>query len=323
MAGWFTPGSCGCGCSTEAYMYTLGGATSSSYPAGVQTTDKTAMTSQTTGAISSANLTGNRGYHCSFGNPGVAGYTTGGTATGVSPSILSSTDKTDPSTDTTSACGTATLSQARSECTAFAERTTKAYVIAGGIWVSGFLTSQVTADVFTYSTESFSGTSSANVGTAVKWPASMNGNTAKGYVAGGFTVIFSDAVKTAYKVTFSGDSTSAQASAQLSAARYGVYAGSNGNTKGYFAGGQNGSPVTNIDKLTVSTDTSAVMGATLSQQGGSAASNGTILVMFAGSSTDRSAQTLTFSSDALSSFGASGQLSVARLAMAGFSTVAL
>jgi hypothetical protein len=82
----------------------------------------------------------------------------------------------------------------------------------------------------------------------------------KGYLAGGFTsgtpVV---AVKTGDKITFSGDSTAAQTTAQLSTARKASQGLSEGNIKGYWAGGYTGSVVTSCvitaDKITFSSDT--------------------------------------------------------------------
>jgi hypothetical protein len=79
-------------------------------------------------------------------------------------------------------------------------------------------------------------------------------------LAGGFTsgapVV---AVKTADKITFSGDSTAAQTTAQLSTARKASAGLSEGTTKGYWAGGYTGSIVTSCvtttDKITFSSDT--------------------------------------------------------------------
>src|SRR5262245_46724775 len=70
-----------CPCCSGAKMYTLGGLTGVSFPAGVPTADKTVFTAETTAAVASANLSGNRANCGSAANPGVAGYVAGGRAT--------------------------------------------------------------------------------------------------------------------------------------------------------------------------------------------------------------------------------------------------
>jgi hypothetical protein len=70
------------------------------------------------------------------------------------------------------------------------------------------------------------------------------------------------------KITFSSDVTTAQTSANLSEARYGLAGVSDGSTKGFAAGGINVSlaTVATGDKITFSTDTtSAVTTSNLSQ----------------------------------------------------------
>jgi len=306
-------------------MYTLGGATGVSFPAGVTTADKSDMAAETTSAVATANLSGNRAAMAGAANPGVAGYCCGGTTTFSSGTDLATCDKTTFSNDTTSATASGNLSQARWELCALSERTTKAYWIAGGHLVAGILTAVKTADVLTFSGDSTAAQTSADLTTAVKFPAGMNGGSTKGYVAGGAKTTASDVVVTAYKVTFSGDSTATQASANLTVARFGSYAGFDGSTKGYWVGGQNGSPLSTIDKIVVSTDTTSAISATMSRNEGSSGSDGTKLVCFSGSISDPAGQKITFATDTVVGFGTggNGNLSVARQACTGFSTVAL
>lgn len=318
-------GCCG-SASTNPQMYTLGGCTSVSFPAGVTTADKSDMTAETTAAASSANLSGNRASVACAGNPGVAGYTTGGRANLSSTPDLATADKTVTASDTTSATSSANLSQAREEHCGLSERTTKCYFIGGGRDVAGTLTAVTTADVTTFSGDSTSSSGTAVLGTAVKAPGGTTGNSSKGYVAGGFTAaIGSSCVTTGNKLTYSGDSMSATASVNLTQARAFFSGGSDGSTKAYFAGGQNGSPLSKIDKVTISTDTTSAIVATMSRNQYAGASDGTKLVCLSGSTSDASGTKITFSTDTAAGFGSgsAGNLSTARNNCGGFSTSAL
>lgn len=316
-----------CDCATaNPQMYTLGGVTGASNPNGVVTADKSDMTAETTAALASANLSAARAAAGSVANPAVAGYTCGGAgAVNNSATTVSTADKTVFSTDTTAAQSSADLSSARQEVASLSERTTKGYFIGGGKDVAGVLTAVKTADKLTFSGDSTGAVATADLTTAVKFPAGMNGDSTKGYVAGGFTGFVGTEVVTAYKITFSTDGTAAQASANLTVARFGLYAGSDGSTKGYWVGGQNGSPVTTIDKIVVSTDTTSAIAATIGADEGASGSDGTKLVLLGGSTAAVIAQKLTFATDALAAFGSggAGNLSSNRKACCGFSTSAL
>lgn len=320
--GFFLP-NCPC-CNCAAQMYTLGGLTGVSFPAAVATADKSDFGAETTAAVSSANLSGNRANCGSAANPGTAGYVTGGRAT-LSGSDLATADKTTFSNDTTSAVPSANLSQAREELCGLSERSTKAYFGGGGHDVGGTLTAVTTADKLTFSGESTSAASTANLSAARKFPQGMSEGTLKGYWGGGSTGAATATVTTVEKLTFSNDTAAAQAPAALSVARFGLFAGSDGSTKGYWAGGQNGSPLSTIDKTTFSNDTTASIAPTMTRNDGSSGSDANKLVMLGASPPDATGQKLTFPSDALAAFGSgtAGNLSVARQSCCGFSTVGL
>jgi hypothetical protein len=306
-------------------MYTLGGLSGTSFPAAVATADKTDFVAETTSAAASANLSGNRANCGSAANPGVAGYVTGGT-TNISTTVdLATADKTTFSTGTTAAVASANLSQPRQELCGLSERSTKAYFGGGGHYVGGILTAVATADKLTFSGDTTSAVGSANLSAARKFPAGMSEGTSKGYWAGGFTAAATAVVTTVEKLIFSSDTAAVQASAALTVARFGIFAGSDGMSNGYWAGGQNGGPLSTIDKTVFATDTTLALAATIFRNEGSSGSDGNKLFIMSGSISDPSGQKLTFATDVISAVGTggAGNLSVARQSCCGFSTVGL
>src|SRR6185436_16084835 len=103
------------------------------------------------------------------------------------------------------------------------ERTTKAYFAGGGHDVSGVLTAVATADKLTFAGDSTSAVSTADLSAARKFPQGMSEGTSKGYWAGGAVTTASTAVTTVDKLTFSNDTGSAQGSAALTVARFGLF----------------------------------------------------------------------------------------------------
>jgi hypothetical protein len=306
-------------------MYTLGGLSGPSFPAGVATADKTDFVAETTAAVSSASLSGNRASSGSASDPAVAGYVAGGRANISATPDLATADKTTFSNDTTNAVASANLSNAREELAGLSERNAKAYFGGGGRDVGGVLTAVDTADKLVFSSDSTSAVSTANLSAARKFPAGMSEGTSKGYWGGGFTGAVSAVVVTVDKLIFSTDTAAAQGSAALTVARFGLLAGSDGVAKGYWAGGQNGAPVSTIEKIAFSTDTTSAITPTMSRNEASSGSDGNKLLMLGGSISDASGQKLSFATDTLAPLGSgsAGNLSVARQACCGFSTVGL
>ena len=301
-------------------MYSLGGEDTT--PAIVVTADKTNMSAETTAAVTTANLTGAKWQHASVGNPSASGYFAGGRSTTLATDMATA-DKLTFSNDTTAAATTANLSLARAQLFGLSERITKGY-FAGGLSANVGTKIKVT-DKITFSGDSTAAVTTADLSQARSGLGALSEGTSKGYWAGGSTGGGTPSVNTADKITFSGDSTAALASANLSVPRFFLQAGSDGSTKGYWAGGQTGGPIATTDKITFSTDTTAAQtSASLNNSSGASGSDGN--KMFAmGGSQGAQGQKITFATDLSSGVGAgsSGNLSSSRTAPAGVTTAAL
>lgn len=307
-----------CGGTSAAQMYSLGG--DNSTPAVVATADKTDMGAETTAAASSANLSQARWELASVGNPSVAGYFVGGNTTQTT-GYAATADKLTFSNDTTAAATSANSSAARAQLFGnVGDRSTKGY-FAGGLNGGGKLT---LIDKLTFSGDSTSALSA--VLTQARFAlGGLTGDGTKGYFAGGDILGGTPAVVTAEKMTFSGDSIAAQASANLSTARFRLSAGSDGTTKGYWAGGQNGSPLSTCDKILFSTDTTSVLGSvSFANDSGASGSDATKLFSMGGH-IGASGVKMTFATDTESPVGSGslGNLSQSRTQLAGVSTSAL
>ena len=243
------------GCSGEGTKgYFAGGSTGSvSY----STTDKLTYFTDTTFAQTSANLSQAREYLAGISQGTTKGYFAGGG--NISSGSLATADKITYAGDTTAAQTSADLSQARFALAGCSGEGTKGYFAGGSTdGVNGF----ATADKLTYSTDTTSAQTTANLTQARGYLAGCSGNSTKGYFAGGSLNSggFGTVVATADKLTYSTDITAAQTTANLSAARGNLAGISQGTTKGYFAGGSTGSSSSRsvvADKLTYSTDTTA------------------------------------------------------------------
>lgn len=312
-------------CCGGAKMYTLGGGDpflTTLY----NTCDKTDMTAETTAAVSSGNLSTHRYGAAAAANPGVAGYyCAGNTSTTVS---VATGDKLTFSNDTTTGTSSANLSQARSQVTGLSERSAKCY-FAGGLVSGGGIVKSKVCDKLTFATDTTAAQTSGDLNSARSGPSGMNGDTTKGYWAGGTTAGAFNSVVTAQKLTFSSDTAALQASANLSVARLNMQSGSDGATKGFWFCGQSGAAVTNVDAITVSTDTTA---ATTSATVGWAyaaagSSDGNKLISLGGNNAGGSANTagskIAFATNSTSALAAGSNLSQGRQLPAGLSTVAL
>jgi hypothetical protein len=223
----------------------------------VATADKLTYSSDGTVAQTTANLSQARYFSAGVSEGTTKGYFAGG----YTGAVVSTADKLTYSTDTTTAQTSANLSQAR--YTASVDGTSTKGYFAGGVVDQDLDTVVATADKLTYSTDTTTAQTSANLSQARGYLAGVSEESTKSYFAGGST---GAAVATADKLTYSTDTTVAQTTADLSQAIYGLAGASERITKGYFAGGTTGSFVTTADKLTFATDTTAAQNtANLSQ----------------------------------------------------------
>jgi len=319
--GFFWP-NCPC-CNKAAQAYWQGGAIAGSIS--VITANKTDFGTETTSAVTSANLSQARFGVASVGNPATAAYTAGGTTS--SPTQVATADKTTFSNDTTSAQTSANLSTARAEIAALSERSTKGY-FAGGYTGNASGPNYTIIDKVTFSGDTTAALS-AVLSQARGALAGISEGTSKGYFGGG-DLTGSSSVKTADKITFSGDTCAAQTSAQLSTVRDSLQGGSDGSTHGYWVSGEDvlhGSIFQGYDKLTFSNDTTTTLSKILQRWGGASASDGNKLFIAAGndavSGTIAYVTKITFSNDTPTVIGGAGNLSQARFYLAGVSTVAL
>jgi len=302
--------------------YFVGGFTG----APVATSDKIVFSTDITTASTSSNLTDARYALAGLSNPSNAGYVSGG-VTGAE--YKDSTDKLTFSTSTTASCTTATLSTAMSYMAGLSELSTKGYFAGGRSSAGGHVQ---TTDKITFSTESIAAVGSAQLGTATHALAACTQGTTKGYMSGGITGNPYAAASTAYKITYSNDTTASSSSSNLSQSRAGLVGISRNNVCGYFSGGDTDPGVqATTDKLTFSNDTtSAVSTANLSQarSGLAGCSNGGVKGYFAGGSTGLAASSnkvttsdkLTYATDVTAASTVSN-LSQARYHLAGLSDV--
>jgi len=265
----------------------------------------------------------NPGTNLPLGRGGDKGYFAGGNASTGSISVIA--DKLTYANDTTAAQTSANLSQARRNLAGCSGEGTKGYFV-GGITGGSSVT---TADKLTYFTDTTTAQTSANLSQARHSLTGISQGTTKGYFAGGDTAGGAGAVATADKLTYAGDTTAAQTTANLSQARFSLAGCSGDSTKGYFAGGDTGNSayVSTADKLIYSTDTTAAQGsANLSQAryGPAGISQGTTKGYFAGGGEGGSglavatADKLTYSTD-ITAAQTTANLSVARHSSAGIS----
>jgi hypothetical protein len=308
---------CPC-CNTAPEMYSLGGQNST--PAVVGTADKTDTIAETTVAVATASLSQARWELAAVGNPATAGYFAGGRTAPTSSADQTTTDKLTYSTDTTSFAATAALSLARSQLAGLSERTSKGYFGGGLSGSSGV--KLATTDKISFAGDSMSALGSANLSQARSSPAGMSEGTSKGYWAGGVSSGSITATKVADKITFASDTTAALTTANLSLARFRVQAGSDGSTKGYWAGGQTGGPLSATDKITFSTDTTSSIAASCNQDSAASGSDGNS-VFGLGGRQGAGGIKITFATDTSAILGSSANLSMSRTFLAGVTTVGL
>jgi hypothetical protein len=300
-------------------MYSLGGLTGGTTV--VATADKTDCTSLVSSAVTSANVPTTTEMMGACANPSVAAYYCGG-RTDTTASDQSTGNKLVFATDTTSVSGSSALSQARAQLAGISERTTKGY-FAGGL-TGGAGVKQVTADMIVFSTDTTSAAGGANLSLARANVAGMSEGSTKGYWGGGVSAGAITGTKQTDKITFASDSTSHVASADISTARFGVFAGGDGSTKGFWGGGQTGAPVSTTDKIVFSTDTTSATAtawqeAAVKGSDGASGSDG-VTLLAAGGNWGNVIGGFNFSTE---TFSSSGTLSQARTRVTGATTAGL
>lgn len=306
-----------CGCGGGATAYHAGG--EDRFIATLYATaDKTPFSTDTTTAVTTANLSLARSQIAPVGNPSVSGYYAGGR----SSAAVVTADKLTFSGETTSAATTANLSSSRAYPAGISERSTKGYYLGGSTSMGA--PGAVTSETLTFSGDSASATASANL-SAVRYSISgLTDGSTKGYVGGGQTGIGAY-VATSDKITFSTDTTAASTASNLTTARQAYMSLSDGSTKGYWAGGHTGSAMTICDKVTFSTDVcSTQTSAALNQLGGGGCADGTNGYTIGGGFIPvGDCYKWTFSTDTNTALGSGSSLTVSRRALASISTVAL
>ena len=185
---------------------------------GLATADRTTYSTETTAAVSGANLSQSRGYLNAVGNSD-KGFFTAGQAPGstpASPSFLATADRTTYSTETTAAVSGANLNSSRYNFGA-AGNSDKGF-FAGGF---GPTFSSV-VNKTTYSSETTVIVSSASLSQA-RFDLAGAGNSDKGFFAGGLTPgAINSAV--ADRITYSSETNAAVTGANLSPAKGGLAA---------------------------------------------------------------------------------------------------
>ncbi len=218
------------------------------------TADKIAFSSDVASAQTTADLSVGREFISGLNKLYEKGYIGGGRTADTPSAMVVSTDILTFSTQVTAAVTTADLSQARFGYGSVSEGRTKGY------WSGGYTADQpavvATGDKVTYSSDTTSAQTTANLTSARAEVTGVNGGTSKGYFLGGYTA--SSAVATADKITFATDTVTTQTTANLSLARHGPAAGlSEGISKGYVLGGYIAGASVVADKIVFSVDSTA------------------------------------------------------------------
>jgi len=189
-------------------------------------------------------------------NYGTAGYVNGGWTDNVITGTLSKiASKLTFSTETMATKTTADLSVARMGLAATGN-TLKGY-FSGGTTTGGANYTALT-DKLTYSTETTASQTTANLSTVRVYPGGgVSEGSSKGFFCGGYSAVGSY-VATADKITYSGDSTAATTTANLTSSRLASAGVSFPGNKAYCCGGSTGANAqVTTDKLTFSSDTTA------------------------------------------------------------------
>ena len=306
-----------------AVGYFAGGSSStSSY---LDTVDKITFGTDTTVAMTTANLSIAR-FGCVGGTDGISkGYVTGGsTATALKTNI---TDKISYTTDTISATTPANLGTSRTNPMAISPNcpltALEGSYYAGGTDANGN-TTNITEKI-TYAYECTNTLTSSNLSTARTEVVGCSGNSIKGYFVGSADQN-GNAITTADKMVYSTETTTSQSSANLTQARYSLASVHSCATAGYFSGGSNpfgaGTWLATTDKIVYSSDTTIAQTSsnlTQAKYGLAAISNQLDAGYYAGGFSRANWKTtdkFTFSTETTTSL-ATAELSVGRRFLAG------
>lgn len=178
----------------------------------VVTADKLVFSTETTSASASADLSQAREHAGSVGDGSTKGYFAGGFT---NSGRVATADKIVFSTDTTSATASADLSAARSGASGLSDGT------AIGFWAGGLNTATtrvVTADKITFSTDTTTAATSADLSSGRYATGAQSAGSVKGFWLGGQNTTPA-AVVTADKITFATETTAAATTADLNTAR--------------------------------------------------------------------------------------------------------
>ena len=204
----------------------------------------------------------------------------------------------------------------------------KGYFTGGGL--TGFPYYSAVTDLLTFSTDTNSTATTANLANARTAPAGIAKQVTSMYISGGYTAnpVPPTSIVTTEKITFSSDVSSTVTTANISQARLTLHAISEGTSKGYFTGGYTGAGVSVVtaDKLTYATESTAASTASnLSQarDGASGVSQAGTKGYFCGGQTAvgsfvNTADKVTYSSDATAA-ATTAKLSAARTETSGIS----
>lgn len=199
----------GCaGCSERSTKgYCVAGNTNPTY---VMTADKTTFASDTSAAVTTANLSSGRFWPTCVSEGTTKGYFAGGDTT----LPVNTGDKLIFSTDTTAVVTTANLTTVRYGAAGISEGSTKGYFAGGN---SGGSIQNI-IDIITFSTDT-TAASTSTLSTVRYYVGGQGAGSIKGYVLGGYSGV-AGGVATADKITYSGDVVAAATTANLSQARY-------------------------------------------------------------------------------------------------------
>jgi len=193
--------------------YACGGDTGSGVP--TNKIDFLYFSNDVTVSQTSTTLSSNREYSGAVSLPNIKGYIAGG-ATSYN-TFSASTDKITFSSDVLSAQTSANLSAGKQGVSGISECSTKGYF--GGGYTSSGVNPGSSTDKVVFSTDTTSAQTTANLSSARGYCSGITQASSKGYYLGGWTNWSGTAVTSSDKLTFSTDTTAAQASANLSSAR--------------------------------------------------------------------------------------------------------
>lgn len=235
--------------------YACGGSTGGFSGNHTNVTDKLTFSTETIIAQTTANL--NVAVRVTAGVSEVTskGYILGGSTNNANSTQSNIEQIITYSTDITATNTSTNLSQARFCVSGISDGSTKGY--AGG-GATGGLIAQITTDKVTFSTDSISAVTTANLTGIRHSTAPLSNGATKGYFIGGLVTSVGDSLL-ADKVTFSTDVTASVSTANLSVARVTTCGISEGSNKGYATGGYTGVNVARVttDLVTYATDVSS------------------------------------------------------------------